>query len=692
MENKSNSKELILSNDSVEFVFNCQSGALRQIHHKQLNHTLEIPASAVSPVRIFLGNDSNPDIVEALVSQDTQLLTSCRTYNYEGGVGAELLWDDMRDTQDRCTGIALRIFCMLDDNTEFLRLTTHVANQGDYLITGIFLGLDGVVVDDSAKETLTVPSLMGERWSDPRGRSIRKDYTIPPTPPGGLTCCWSDIGTPVMGFGAGYLNRKSIDMLGVIRCNPKGATLGWQLFRLEDGWKFMDAHKKYPKVYPLQKDEDFQSDDWFLGFHQKDWHETARFYRKEYERVFADDFLPWDKVAPVARSTDIVLNISCAWGVMDEKTKQHDLTRGELRVPFLEVPTKLQQRIKSLGVHPENCVMVMIGQATHWGIYKLPDYFPVNKEAGGPEAFKEMIRRLRQDIGIAGTHFYVHLAFNHPQADNYVASADTGWTANLYSNFDHLGRIANMDHDDWWQLWKKHIIPQFVEAGANGLEVDEGFGHHFIWEEPGLSSESILTAQSRGAMRILREFRRAAGPTAYLQCEGFSDVQARHVDFWEASSAGAIEIVRYTHPDKMVTCFPVEAEHVVRAFVYGMPVLSTWGAEVWPEHRRFVALRKELRDSKAPGYPHRFRDNDGISSSPDGLVAKAYEDSEGITITYYATRKVSGALVTDGKALDHPEIGLRRETLNLKSLEFGYFIYKNEGKMGTASNSEGTSA
>ena len=63
----------------------------------------------------------------------------------------------------------------------------------------------------------------------------------------------------------------------------------------------------------------------------------------------------------------------------------------------------------------------------------------------------------------------------------------------------------------------------------------------------GTSAESILTAQSRGALRIFRECRRAFSE-GYLESEGGSDVGARYFDLWEAGGKSPFEIVRYITP------------------------------------------------------------------------------------------------------------------------------------------------
>jgi len=73
-------------------------------------------------------------------------------------------------------------------------------------------------------------------------------------------------------------------------------------------------------------------------------------------------------------------------------------------------------------------------------------------------------------------------------------------------------------------------------------------------------------------------------------------------------------------------------------------------------------------------YPHCFRDNIGLRSLPPGLIAKTYADSRGITVTYYAKEQVTGELEVDGSTLGHPQMGVRRHSIDLKLLEAGYVV------------------
>jgi len=679
------SSRLILENSIVEFVFDAEDGALRSVRQKASGSMIALPADAAAGVRVWLGTAENPDVAQAAVSSSPAQSSTYRVLQYDGGVAIELVWEDLIDKTGSPTGVSICQRCELDNNAEFLRVTTRVANRGDLLITGLFLGLEGITLGgEPSKNVLSVPDAgMGSQWNDPAKHFAKSPFvaSMPPTAPSGLACAWLDISGPKAGLGVGYLNRSGMDTLGEVGFDEDGrARMGWRMFRYQGGWIFMDTINGPLQVYSLRPGEDFTTDNWFIGLHAGDWHRTARFYRQEYERAFKGDYLTWQDVSPAVKQADVIFADSAAWGVQSGPNNVHDLSKGVVRTRFLDMPDKVDKVIKSLGVAPANTLFVMLGQATHWGIYKLPDYFPVCQEAGGPEDFREMIRRLRKDIGVAGTHFYAHGAFNHPEADNYVREADTGWSANLYANYDHLGRIACLDCEQWWQLWKNKIIPGFAEAGASGIEFDEGFGHHFICSKPehrhGSSSVSILTAQPRGALRIFRECRRAFGRDGYLESEGGSDIGARHFDLWEGGGKSRLEIIRYTHPDKLITVFAGDSEDVCRAFVFGLPVLrylTSFDDAFAQAVRKFVAQRAEIRRVCAPGYPNGFRDADGLSITGD-ILAKVYADGRGVTVAYYSKNGGQATIEVDGAALGVGKLGRQKRIIKAQPGDLGFLV------------------
>ena len=83
-----------------------------------------------------------------------------------------------------------------------------------------------------------------------------------------------------------------------------------------------------------------------------------------------------------------------------------------------------------------------------------------------------------------------------------------------------------------------------------------------------------------------------------------------------------------------------------------------------------------IHDQNAPGYPQAFRDNRGLTVPGPGLVAKVYSDETGITVAYYSEQAVKGELVVDGAALGHPNLGVKRQAIDLQPSEAGYFIVR----------------
>lgn len=670
-----------LAGNEAEFVFDLRSGALAEMRRRRSNAALRMHPSYTG-VCVWLGDSDNPDRRVARVSPEVLQPVEHEIAEDSQAVTAVIRHPSLYDADGRATGILCEQRFRLARNAAFVTSTLRIVNGSDLNVTGLHFGVGGIDLPGSAEDAvLTAPNgYMGTQWRNPRAEYSKGPavFSVPPTAPQGLVCSWLHLGSPEAGVGIGYLDRRGMDSVAVASFGSTDS-LGWRVFRYEGAWAFMDKINGPLQVYPLCPGEEFTTGVWFAGVGDGDWHETARFYRSEYEKTFRGDFLTWDETSTAARDADVIFNLTASWGKRISEDNRHDLSQGEVRNRFLDVPAKVSAAIEDLKVDPSNVLVVMLGQATHWGIYKLPDYFPVNQEAGGPEAFKEMNRQLRQDIGVAGTHFYAHAAFNHPQADNYVAEADTGWDANLYANYDHLGRIACMDSDGWWRLWRDTIIPGFVESGASGIEFDEGFGHHFICSKPGhihgTGAVSVLTAQPRGALRIFRECKRVLGPEGYLECEGGSDIGARHIDLWESSISRPVEIVRYTHPDKLITVFWVVPEDVNKAFILGLPILLSIPAtneEFLKLLKAFVRLRNGMREQRVPGYPNGFRDVDGLTVHGSVLRAKVFSSDEGITVAYYSTEGCDTEVRVDGRVLGHPKLRATRR-VRLAAQEAGFF-------------------
>jgi hypothetical protein len=382
-----------------------------------------------------------------------------------------------------------------------------------------------------------------------------------------------------------------------------------------------------------------------------------------------------------------VLNTFIAWGNPSKDSKKaYDYPGGHVISRFADIPVAVDTALKALDAIPENIIVNVLGTATEWGIYRMPDHFPMVREAGGQEAAVDMCRKLRE-LGVAGITMYAHPYFMHRQARNYIAAADTGMNYPHMDWHTSMGGIACIAAEEWYDLWTKEIYPQFAAMGVNSLYFDEGFGHQFICCKPehchGSSALGVLTAQSRGATRLYRAWRTWGGPDFFLSCESGSDVQARWIDMWQFVPT---EVLRYTHPDKLMMLGPNRADpwaSVARAWIFGCPLLVAPLSTPWEQThlegellqalRKFVALRGELRKRKAPGYPQRFRDNLGLSVPPD-LSAKVYADGTGVTVVYFAPKSFEGEVAVNGMPLGLPGMRTVRRTLKVPQKEMGYLI------------------
>jgi hypothetical protein len=327
----------------------------------------------------------------------------------------------------------------------------------------------------------------------------------------------------------------------------------------------------------------------------------------------------------------------------------------------------------------------LLGTGTHWGIYKLPDYFPMVAAAGGQVAGEKMAAALR-DMGIAGLGFYMHPYFSHKDAANYEPAADTGWNYPHMDWHTSLGGIACTGESSWRDLWRKRIFPQFTAAGVTGLYVDEGFGHQFICTNAahshGMNAIAVLTAQSRGASSVYREFRKQAGERGFLECETAGDVQGRWIDLWDFNPSA---LLRFTHPDHMMMTHINQSkvtESVAQALLYGCPLMvrtlpvaigrrDVLEGELLDATRTFVALRQQLRKERAPGYPQGFRDTLGLNISGGELQAKLFTDGRAFTVVYYAPEDFQGTIRVRAAG-----VGEAARPLRLKAKQMGYVVIK----------------
>ena len=641
---------------------------------------LELKPSAAAPIRLWLGTRENPDQQVIAISRSSGYPCDFRVQRSGEDVSFVFQWN--------LSGVALTQSWTLAPNEEAIRLRTTIDNRGAHWITGLFLGLEGLALSPNPEtESLQTGGVSGKSIADPRhslaaGTAFvkypagQRAFSVPPTVPNSLLATWMDYSDPIAGLGTGYVDRD-MDLVGEVRAEPDGLVLGWRLFRLEGTRGFLWGITGPRQVYPLAPGEQFSSSEWMLMFHAGDWHRTAAAYRQRYEATLGRDFLNWERTSPTVRECDVVLNNQIAWGnPSPDRKRAYDYPNGRVIHRFDQIAPQTKESIQALDARPENVIVNILGTGPDWGIYRMPDHFPMNEAAGGQAAAEKMVRDLHR-LGIRGVCCYAHPYFMHRSARNYVPEADTGWNYPHQDWHTSMGGIACMGEDKWIEMWEREIFPRYVAMGVLGLYWDEGFGHQFICTNArhshGGSSLSLLTAQSRGATRLYQAFRSLAGPQGFLSCETASDVQARFIDLWHFNPT---EVLRYTHPDRLSKA-NIDPKHPFRsigeAFVFGCPVIvmpypenrgKALEGELLEALRQFVRLRRDLRQSKAPGYPNAFRDLDGIQEMDPGLRAKVFTNQNGTTLAYYAEQPFDGQL----------RVNQKRIALKLNAREMGYRI------------------
>jgi hypothetical protein len=365
---------------------------------------------------------------------------------------------------------------------------------------------------------------------------------------------------------------------------------------------------------------------------------------------------------------------------------------------FRVIPRMVKDTIERSGVAPEN---LMVSLLVFWNKAPLyyPDHFPCGRE-NAKEAIAEC-RKTVADIramGVETVMLFTHLFYNHPEAEDYVPEADTGYDhQNVFWN--DIGHVACVEQTEWQDLWKNKYIPGFKSMDVNGLLLDQGPVAHMVCANPdhihGTDTVKMLSSFSRGTdmqIKAFREVFKDRGCFLWSECSG--DVPTRNVDMWAGVTPGAaasagiaqtMDIVRYAFPYRLCsysafledwTVTDVN-ECLVKSYVaggyFGFELEKKWAPELDEAIAQYIRIRKELRDKAAPGYPQGFKGTVGLNVGDSDVVARAYVGNGGLTIVYYARKDVSTVIDIDTKALGL-HLGNRGLSVSLKKDEAGYSI------------------
>jgi len=437
-------------------------------------------------------------------------------------------------------------------------------------------------------------------------------------------------------------------------------------------------------VCGLEPGKEYETDDWLLAPHEGDWHRMADIYRGEYERVFDGDYLTWHDTAPAVRTMDYYM-----------------LSSLQLK-PFAGVPEGVRRYADTIDLHPENLGLLLWGSSRNFPRH-MPDHLPCSESSGGDAGARAMCRDLH-GMGTQAVLFYAHLYYNHPKARDYVAEADTGCDKTSGAPME-FGNLACPDTPAWQRLWVDTYAPGYAALGADGVTLDQGPTQYIVCprdDHPhGADAVKRLRAHVNGIDHIIRGVRGAFDGRGMVATEVGSDIQARHVDLWQASGMGfyspgglpRTEIVRYTFPYRMALTgsddpTQLTPEMVNEVLINGFVMFL--GVQVRTETmvddaakaplrnvlRQYSRLRRAMRARKAPGYPEGFRDSDGLTVSDPAILARVYRGARGITVVYCANQAARGTITIDPAALGIGGEPPHRIEVALGDYEAGYKVLR----------------
>jgi hypothetical protein len=303
------------------------------------------------------------------------------------------------------------------------------------------------------------------------------------------------------------------------------------------------------------------------------------------------------------------------------------------------------------------------------------------------KACKTTIDELRK-IGVEAILFFTHPFYQHYLDEDYIAEADTGFD-HTNVTWTNIGNIACIENELWQKMWREKYIPGYVDVGASGVMIDEGAVQYMVCSRKdhshGTNAISMLSSYVKGSLDLLQAFWDGFSDRSPLFfCESGSDLLARTIELWGADS----EIVRYTIPYRIQAgpgdwSGPRTVSEVNYSIVNGFLLGGYYGFDLdkWPstlddDVRRYVNMRRELRKMKAPGFPNGFRDTVGLKVGDSNLVAKAYRNSKGITVIYYAKEDVETEVAVNKAILGFPEAKEEVFQVNLKKDEAEYKIIR----------------
>jgi hypothetical protein len=433
---------LCIGNERVELKLDRKTGFVKDIYCKETGfHHRDGENFGIWPFGLRMGNQYSPDLVRVEINDSPRCAKQEMIYSVESkswGKTLEMYYNDLKTTSGLSSGVELKVSIDLNEGSDYFLIRAKIKNMGKYGITRLFSGWGGLIADSTRdKEHLAVPDWsLGALWDNPSSFfKERETFGYPIFGSLGLLDAgWIDLYGEKGGIGIGYLNRQGLAMLFNIQSAPtipndlspprsEGMGINWQLFNLIQD-KLTENMTVPGGIYPLMPGESFSTDPWILAPHAGDWHRMADIYRQEYEKYFKGDYLTWEDTHPTAKEIDLTAYYNYT---VDSERPKYEKIKG--LVPSIE------KVIEQSGVHPENLlvgVLAMCHSPLKW-----PDHFPycsVDEVEEAKESARPTVTKLRS-LGIDAVLFFTHLFYNHPDANDYQAEAET--------DYDHQSIIWN---------------------------------------------------------------------------------------------------------------------------------------------------------------------------------------------------------------------------------------------------------